>query len=243
MKHKSQNKWLLLTTVLMFLIVSSYGVIKSVQKTKSITESYNNSITLKDTVVIDDRTIVEKYGEPVTLEAGTAGRINDKFNSYGEKHGYEHIKAEFTLEKNEIIDVILCIDYEAEFDGKEQGNNATRPSQKSIDLSQSIDDMVIDKTILDSTPRISISKIENSQTIVSEFNLIRERYYQEVRQTIIKGGVIAGIIALAMAAGVWLVKLIVRKEKVGKVLLILSICIDVVMLLVDVVALNLTLAM
>lgn len=51
------------------------------------------------------------------------------------------------------------------------------------------------------------------------------------------------IATLAMVAGVWLVKHIVRKEKVGKVLLILTICIDVVLVLVDLISFYLIKAM
>ena len=92
-------------------------------------------------------------------------------------------------------------------------------------------------------PVLNINKINDSQKIASEFKQMRERYYQRVKQTIKDGSIKGVIVAFALVAVIWVVKLTVRKEKVGKALAILTICIDVAMALIDVVAFLLTRAM
>lgn len=76
MKSKTSNIILVITTILLFLLVTAYGVIGSWQNAKSITEGYKTGITLKETVVLDNEHIIAQYGEHVTLEAGTEGEIS-----------------------------------------------------------------------------------------------------------------------------------------------------------------------
>ena len=235
MKSKTSNIILVITTILMFLLVTAYGVIKSVRKTKSITEGYKTGITMKETVVFDDPHIVKQYGGPVTLEAGTVGEIYEIIDWYTEKPEYKHIQARFDLEEGESFKVIL--DYEAE-NGKD-----TDVSIDTYNGSINAFDDAEQNTFEAATPVLNINKINDSQKIASEFKQMRERYYQRVKQTIINGSIIGVVIAFALAAAIWLVKLFVRKEKVGKALAILTICIDVAMALIDVVAFLLTRAM
>lgn len=237
MKMKSQNKWLILTTILMFFLVTAYGVIGSWQNAKSITEGYKTGITLKETVVLDNERIIAQYGEPVTLEAGTEGEISDVIDQYTEKHEYKHIRASFPLDEGEKISVVLGYEMES---GKD-----TDIIVDTYDARINILDDEKDQgnTFEVAIPVININKINDSQKIASEFLKAREKYYQAVKQTRIKGSVLGAIAALAMVAGVWLVKHIVRKEKVGKVLLILTICIDVVLVLVDLISFYLVKAM
>jgi len=237
MKMKSQNKWLILTTILMFLLVTAYGVIGSWQNAKSITEGYKTGITLKETVVLDNERIIAQYGEPVTLEAGTEGEISDVIDQYTEKHEYKHIRASFPLDEGEKISVIWGYEMES---GKD-----TDIIVDTYDARINILDDEKDQgnSFEVATPVININKINDSQKLASEFLQAREKYYQAVKQTRIKGSVLGAIAALAMVAGVWLVKHIVRKEKVGKVLLILTICIDVVLVLVDLISFYLIKAM
>ena len=236
MKTKSQTKLLIFTTILMFFIVAAYGVIDSWQDSKSITEGYKTSITLKETVVFDDQLIVKQYGGPVTLEAGTAGEIYEIIAWFTEEHEYKHIRAEFTFDEDKKIGVIL--DYEAASENDsdviiDTYNGTINP----------LDDKSEQYTFVTVTPTININKINDSQKIASEFKQMRERYYQRVKQTIRDGSIKGAIVALALVVVIWLVKLIVRKEKVGKVLVILTICIDGLMLHVDALAFYLTLAM
>ena len=77
MKIKSGNKILVITTILMFILVTAYGVIGSVLKSEHEYEFYETGITLNKTVVFDDPYFVEHYGGPVTLEAGMTGEIDD----------------------------------------------------------------------------------------------------------------------------------------------------------------------
>lgn len=211
MKIKSGIKILAITTILMFLLVTAYGVIKTSEKSKRVFGEYQKEITVKEKIVLDDQSIINQYGKPIILEAGTTGEIYDLIEPYGEKSGYRHIKATFHLDEGGMFSVILRYEPES---GKES-----------------------------SIPEIDINKINDSQKITSEFLQAREKYYQAVKQIRIKGSVLGAIAALAMVAGVWLVKHIVRKEKVGKVLLILTICIDVVLVLVDLISFYLIKAM
>lgn len=238
MKNKTQNKWLLLTTLLMFFLVASYGFIKSTRKAKSIHESYKASISLKESVVFDDKHIIKIYGEPIVLEAGTVGEIFDVFDSYSEEHGNRHIRVEFSLDENKTLDAIL--DYETV---------SEKDTGVVVDTYDATINVLDDekeqekKTYEVATPVLNINKINDSQKIASEFKQTRERYYQAVKQTRIKGSVWGAIVALALVAIIWCVKLIVRKEKVGKTLVILTICFDVVMVFANLIALYLTLAM
>lgn len=239
MKSKTSNIILVITTILLFLLVTAYGVIDSWRKSKSITEGYKASITLNETVVFDDPHIVKQYGGPVTLEVGTVGEIYEIIDWYTEKHEYKHIQARFDLEEGESFKVIL--DYEAE------NEKDTRVIIDKYDANINVLDDGKDRgntnTFEAATPVLNINKINDSQKIASEFKQIRERYYQRVKQTIKDGSIKGVIVAFALVAVIWVVKLTVRKEKVGKALAILTICIDVAMALIDVVAFLLTRAM
>ena len=235
MKSKTSNIILVITTILMFLLVTAYGVIKSVRKTKSITEGYKTSITLNETVVFDDPHIVKQYGGPVTLEAGTAGEIYDVIDWYTEEHEHKHIKASFTFDEGEKFNVILGYEMES---GKD-----TDVSINTYNGSINAFDDAEQNTFEAATPVLNINKINDSQKVASEFKQMRERYYQRVKQTIKDGSIKGVIVAFALVAVIWVVKLTVRKEKVGKALAILAICIDVAMALIEVVAYLLTRAM
>ena len=220
----------------MFLLVVAYGFNKAARKAKGVTEGYKTNITLKETVVLDDQHTVKRYGGPVTLEAGTVGEILEIVDWYTEKHEFEHIRASFSVDEGNEISAILGYEMES---GKD-----TDVIVKTYNAIYILDDKTEPgETFEAATPVININKINDSQKIASEFLQAREKYYQAVKQTRIKGSVLGAIAALAMVAGVWLVKHIVRKEKVGKVLLILTICIDVVLVLVDLISFYLIKAM
>ena len=235
MKTKSHTKLLIFTTVLMFLLVTAYGVIDSWHNSRSITEGYKTDITMKETVVFDDPHIVKQYGGPVTLEAGTTGEVFDVIDWYTEEHEHKHIKASFTLDEGEKFDVIL---------GYEPAGG--KDTDVSIDTYRGTINALDDSELYTfevAIPVININKINDSQKIASEFKQMRERYYQRVRQAIKDGSIKGLIVAFAIVAVFWIVKLIVRNEKAGKVLVILTICIDALMLIVDAFTFYLTLAM
>ena len=235
MKPKSQTELLIFTTVLMCLLVTANGVISSVMEAKHVGEFFRADITLKETVVFDDPHIVKLYGGPVTLEAGTTGEISDVIDYYGEKSGNKHIRASFDLDEDKTFSVKL--DYET------LGEKDTDVIVETFDVNiNALDDSKPEEmtTIEIATPVININKINDSQKIVSEFKQTREKYYQKIKQTIIYGSIVAAIKALAVAVVIWLIKLIVRKEKACKVLVILTICFDGIMFLVDLLWLYLT---
>lgn len=100
----------------MFVLFSSYGVIKSVEKSKQVYGKYQKEITVKEKIVLDDQSVVNQYGKPIILEAGTTGEIYDLIEPYGEKSGYRHIKASFHLDEGGIFSVILRYEPESEKD-------------------------------------------------------------------------------------------------------------------------------
>lgn len=71
---------------------------------------------LKKKIVLDDQSIINRYGKPIILEAGTTGEIFDLIESSGEKLGYRHIKASFHLDESGMFSVILRYEPES---GKE----------------------------------------------------------------------------------------------------------------------------
>ena len=236
MKMKSQNKWLILTTILMFLLVVAYGFNKAARKSKGVTEGYKTNITLKETVVLDDQHTVKRYGGPVTLEAGTVGEILEIVDWYTEKHEFEHIRASFSVDEGNEISVILGYEMES---GKD-----TDVIVKTYNAIYILDDKTEPgETFEAATPVININKINDSQKITSEFKEKYARYHQRVKQTLDKGSVIGAVYAFVIVAAVWLIKIFIRKEKAGKVLLIATICFDALMILVDWASIYMTLAM
>lgn len=209
MKIKSGKKILVITTILMFLLVTAYGVIKTSEKSKRVFGKYQKEITVKEKIVLDDQSIINRYGKPIILEAGTTGEIYDLIESSGEKLGYRHIKATFHLDEGGMFSVILRYEPES---GKES-----------------------------SVPEIDINKINDSQKITSEFIQIYETYHQEVKQTIIKGSVISVFIALAAVAFIWLIRFLMRKDNAVRILVIITICIDVILLHADAIELYISL--
>ena len=113
-------------------------------------------------------------------------------------------------------------------------------SDASVSFGDGKNDWENTNTIEIVTPVININKISDSQTIISEFNQMHERYYGVVKQTIIKDSVIAAICAFVVVAVVWLIKILIRKENAGKALVVVTICIDAVMALAVVLELYFT---
>ena len=60
MKIKSGNKILVITTILMFLLVTAYGVIKTSEKSKRVFGEYQKEITVKEKIVLDDQSIINQ---------------------------------------------------------------------------------------------------------------------------------------------------------------------------------------
>lgn len=234
MKIKSFNKILVITTILMFLLVTAYGVIGSVLKSEHEYEFYETGITLNKTVVFDDPYFVEHYGGPVTLEAGMTGEIDDLIDRYTEEQNHKHIKASFALGEDRDFNVILGYEMES-------GKDTDIIIGAYSGLFNPFDDESETYTFEVKTPVININLINDSQSIISEFNQARVRYNQNIKQTIISGSIVAVICALAFVAVIWFVNLFVQKEQVEKVLVILTICFDVVMILVDLFMYNITL--
>ena len=93
-------------------VIIAYGTIKSINKTKFVSESYQTEITMAKTVVLDGQSVISKYGKSISLESGMNGEIKDVIDWYGEKHIYQHIRAEFVLSNGDTLYVILNNDIE-----------------------------------------------------------------------------------------------------------------------------------
>ena len=115
MKTRSSNMQIILLASLFFLEIIAYGIIKSIDNSKLVSEVYHAEITMGETVMLDDQSIIKRYGKPIYLEYGTLGEINDVIDWYGEKHGYKHIRAKFILLDGEILNVILNNEMDSEF--------------------------------------------------------------------------------------------------------------------------------
>ena len=228
MKTIMKNKLLIISTILLFVTVSLYGIIRSINNAKRMFASFQADITVKETVVLDNQDVLKVYGEPVTLEKGMTGKIFDSFELNGEIHGYEHIHAQFAIKKGTILYVILELEPEENEVAENSYGNETEER------------FIQESTVASYPPKIRIDKIENYQELISEFKQIRDDYYQKVKQTIVSGSVFAVIIAIVLVAIVWIIRFFVRKNNVGKILTIATTCVDVVMALAALIELYFT---
>lgn len=227
MDNNLANKTLVILTILMLLAVSSLGIIKSIGKSRQVVESYYSEISLNESIVLDDQNTLNKFGSPITLEKGTWGEIRDSFDWYSEAHGYKHIKARFNLDDNKRLDVILLFE-----PGNEETADNTQVVDATITIGNGEEQQIIPGTItVSDPPLIDINNVEDSQRIISEFQHVRESYNQKVKQTVIIGSVISVIIAIALVSVVWIIKAVCHKDKIVRILLIVSACIDVVLVI------------
>ena len=227
MNKKLRRIAFVIATILMLLAVSSWGIIKSIGKSRQVVESYYSEITLKETIVLDDQNTLNKLGSPITLEKGTRGEISDSFDWYSEAHGYKHIKACFAPDDNKRLDVILLFE-----PGDEETADNTRVVDATITIGNGEEQQIIPGTITVSDPPfIDINNVEDSQRIITEFQQTRESYNRKVKKTVVTGSVISVMIAIALVSVVWTIKLVCHKEKIARILLIVSTCIDVVMVI------------
>ncbi len=226
MKYESNNRLLFITTVLLLISIISYGTVKAINKSKSISESYQTEIVLNDNVLLDDQSVINKYGEPILLEKGTKGEIRDTLNWYGDRKNPYHIKAWVIHNNGKKLDIIL--DYEH------------RLENNSKVIIQSVDSSVITSNGTNTqsktnsfdviTPVLNINSIEDYSIIITEFEEKCELYNYRVKQTIIWGCIIAAIIAVVIVSVIWIIKSIFHSDRVGKTLIVLSICFNIVMM-------------
>lgn len=112
MKKESINKLIIVLMILLSAEIIAYGTIKSINRSKLVSESYQTEITMAKTVVLDGQSVISKYGKSISLESGMKGEIKDVIDWYGEKHNYQHIRAEFVLSNGDTLYVILNNDIE-----------------------------------------------------------------------------------------------------------------------------------
>ena len=136
--------------------------------------------------------------------------------------------------------ISVILNYEME---READTGIFVDAYNAIYISQSKNEKARNNIINSEIPVININKINDSQKITSEFKEMYARYHQRVKQTLDKGSIIGAVYAFVIVAAVWLIKIFIRKEKAGKVLLIATICFDALMILVDWASIYMTLAM
>ena len=226
MKVKTRKILLLVMTAIMLVSVVAHGYFDAVIKSKSIVEKYEREFTLKETVKFVDPEIIKEYGGTVILEAGTKGRINDSFEQYNESHGYKHIYAYLILNNEPYISVLLM----SKEDADANGYYYKRYLDTTSKISNGQDINVIPGGFWEVRPIVVYDQIEDSETIVAEFEKVQEKYNQEIRQTVISGTFEKALAPVIVVLAFGVICLIVRNEKALKVLFVISICVDVVLI-------------
>lgn len=227
MKNKIVSKLLLGITILMLMVIISYGIIYSINKSKFIIEYYKTDITLVEDVVFDEPHLINEYGAPIKLNRGAQGVIDYYIDWRVKEQDYERIRAKFFLENSDEFVVYLMPKQEAE----SNGYYILQSLDASIEKYDGSVIQVVPGTIDVVIPIIDFDRIEEAQTIISDHNKIVETYNQEVTQTIISGSIVAALIAVILVFALWLIYYFVRNVNVRKAILIISICIDVVMII------------
>lgn len=62
MKKESINKLIIVLMILLSAEIIAYGTIKSINRSKLVSESYQTEITMAKTVVLDGQSVISKYG-------------------------------------------------------------------------------------------------------------------------------------------------------------------------------------
>ena len=230
MKEKTLTMILVGMSILLFVVIISFGFIYSINKSKLIIEYYHTDITLSEGVIFDDPHLINEYGAPITLNKGSQGVIAYYIDWREKEHNYERIRAKFILENNNEVVVYLMPKQEAE----SNGYYIVQSLDASIEKYDGNVVQTIPGTIDVVIPIIDFDKIEESQTIMTEHKQIVETYNQKVKQTIISGSIVAILIAVILVFAIWLLYYFVRKVNVRKAIVIISICIVVVMAIASV---------
>ena len=87
-----------ITIIILFVFGTLAGYLGAIIQSKTITETYRKTATLKEDVVFDDDVTINKYGGPLVLFAGTQGDILDKIDYWGDEIGFEYIRIDFLLD-------------------------------------------------------------------------------------------------------------------------------------------------
>lgn len=226
MKAKTRKRLLIVTMAIMLVSVVAHGFFDAVIKSKSIIETYEAEFTLKETVKFDDPEIINEFGGPVIFESGTKGRINDYFEQYNDSHGYKHIHAYLILNNEPYISVLLM----SKEDAEANGYYYKRCFDTTTEINNGKEEKVIPGSYIEVIPIVVYDQIEDSDTIVAEFEQVQNNYHHEIRHTVISGTLEAALVPIILVAVFGVICLIVRNEKALKALFVISICFDVVLI-------------
>lgn len=147
-----------------------------------ISETYFKEFTLVNDVVFDEPEIVDFYGGPLTFPAGTKGSISESVSGGVEIKGYEYINIHIHSENGTGVDAAISIDPD---------------SEKGI--------YTLEGDIYGVVVVFSLKDIEDSQTILAEYEELHERYYSRVKAAR-KASLIASVaVSLVLSGVVYLV--------------------------------------
>lgn len=227
-KLKTKKTALVIACVVMVLISIPFGLVLAQFEIRfSFVELYIKDITLAEDIVLDDKYILEKYGEPVTIPAGSIGKVQDMVCYLGDQGGYENMPTRFTLPDNEWVTVYITIDPE---------HLNSNPGSSVYQLTDVNDLSSVTKEYVNgssSSPNvIDIQKIESYQTIREEYINTREKYASEVRNCKILCLTISFIISVVLSLVLLLISKRTQKERKISVLLFITICIDIAIVII-----------
>lgn len=99
-----------ITIIVLLVLGTLAGYLGAIIQSKTITETYRTTATLKEDVVFDDDMTINKYGSPLVLSAGTQGDILDKIDYWGDEIGFEYIRIDFHLDDGLKLYAMIPID-------------------------------------------------------------------------------------------------------------------------------------
>lgn len=227
-KLKTKKTALAIACVVMVLISIPFGLVLAQFEIRfSFVELYIKDITLAEDIVLDDKYILEKYGEPVTIPAGSIGKVQDMVCYLGDQGGYENMPTRFTLPDNEWVTVYITIDPE---------HLNSNPGSSVYQLTDVNDLSSVTKEYVNgssSSPNvIDIRKIESYQTIREEYINTREKYASEVRNCKILYTAISFIVAAVLSLIILLICKKTHKESIITTLLPFIILIDIALIVI-----------
>ncbi|MCR4729896.1 MAG: hypothetical protein K5881_03100 [Saccharofermentans sp.] len=147
-----------------------------------ISETYFKNFTLAKDVVFDEPEIIEFYGGPVKYPAGMKGSIVESISGGVEVKGYEYINIHIHSENGTVVDAAISIDPD---------------SEKGI--------YTLEGDIYGVVVVFSLKDIEDSQTILDEYEELHERYYSRAKTARTVSLVTSVAVSLILSVAVCLV--------------------------------------
>lgn len=201
-----------LIELLMLMVVIS--VICGVFSTKNydfnhLFEVFECDVTLVEDIVFDDEVTLAYYDNPVSLNAGTKGKVNDTVTCFIDDYGTDYMRVSFLLSDGQEFVTAISVYPESE------RNTEPLTKAKIIDISQ----------------------IESPDSVVEKYTQSREKFRSRKKNIDIIGPVVTFVASVVFAAIILLVDYKLRKSNNdNKVLLYIMLVVDVVLLISSIVS-------